>query len=118
MPNFQCQATLHRFVRARDAEAAKRIAHLGMQLASSPIKEPHAVVEAIEIESIDASPYSHEGEVEDLWQVSIAVYSRLNTFDSHSASEAAHQLITVDDDAASSDAFEFEIEVGDEPRAA
>lgn len=116
MPTFRRLVTLHRFVHALDADSAHQIAHQGMQIVGNQISEQFAIVETAIIERTAVYPYLHAGEDDDLWQVSIEVGVRLRTATARAATEAAHQLVTVDPAATRDDAFEFEIKVfeGDE----
>ncbi|CPW67015.1 Uncharacterised protein [Mycobacteroides abscessus subsp. bolletii] len=82
-----------------------------MQLCGNAVSEPFVIVESAAVEHTAVYPYLHAGEDNDLWQVSITVNTRLRAADACAASEAAHQLITVDPAWARTDAFEFEITV-------
>lgn len=116
MSTFHRTVTLHRFVHAPNADAAHEKAHHGMQIqGNSPVGQFVAVESAL-IERTVALPYLHAGEDDDLWQVSITVGTRLRTASDLAATEAAHQLVSVDPAIARDDAFEFEIQVsaGDE----
>ncbi len=110
MPTFERRVILRRFVHADDADAARISAHQGVHIATGFVAQPYTITEAVEVERTTVCPYLHAGESDHLWQVSIEVRAQLCTADAVSASEAAHQLITVDDTAARSDAFEFEID--------
>lgn len=110
MPVFHRHVTLNRFVHARDPETAHEIAHRGMQIIGNMVAEPFASIETTSVHTA-VYPYLHAGEDDDMWQASIKVSAQLRAADASTASEAAHQLVTVDPVAARDDAFEFEIKV-------
>lgn len=109
MAIFQRRATLHRYVRATSATEATDAGRRGVHLASN-IHAPYAAIQSITIDDVYAAEYPHVGEA-DVWEVSIEVHSVLDTADTLSADEAAHQLITVDENVSDSDVFEHEVVV-------
>ncbi|CPS21844.1 MULTISPECIES: hypothetical protein [Mycobacteroides] len=114
MPTFHRVVTLHRFIHAPDADTAHERAHHGMQIDRNMPPDRFSIVESALVEHTAVLPYLHAGEDDDLWQVSIKVSARLRTANALAATEAAHQLVTVDPRKARDDAFEFEIQVSDD----
>lgn len=102
--------TVHRFVRAANSEAAARTGARGIILATGTLADPPAVIEHIATARPRVAPYTHTG-TQGLWWVSTDVDALLCAVGTCAATEAAHQLVTIDEDETQDDAFEFEIQV-------
>ncbi|OLT97709.1 hypothetical protein BKG60_04910 [Mycobacterium syngnathidarum] len=102
--------TLHRFIGAKDAEAARRASTHGVRLCTGPIHGLGAVIEDAGLAGTRAAIYRHHGQ-QPLWWVSTDISATITAADERSATEAAYLLVSVDDTDADGDVFRYEVQV-------
>ncbi|TLH64264.1 hypothetical protein C1S80_12695 [Mycolicibacterium aubagnense] len=102
--------TLHRFVQAPNAAAARRLAANGVQLTTGTLRAPDAYVVWIGAARPRIARYHHAG-CADLWLVSTDVHALLRAAGPDTATEAAYLLVSVAEHATAADEFESEIQV-------
>ncbi|MEN3225231.1 MULTISPECIES: hypothetical protein [Mycobacteriaceae] len=107
---FERRVTLHRFIGAKDAEAARRASTYGVRLCTGPIHGLDAVIEDAGLAGTRAAIYRHHGE-QPLWWVSTDIVATIIAADERSATEAAYLLVSVNATDADGDVFRYEVQV-------